>query len=213
LEDLMTSSQSAHAQRCATLAAGMLCLSAVAAAQFPKESEDVHARNDCRLAVQTLAKGHPAPRSDWALGIIFTCDQSGGAAVQLLWSTPPTDSVALDELLWASVRLVDQRVYLGARSAATNVGAPRAVRIAALRVLAAFIEPAKIHFPLRLLLPSSDPNVAVSSDHEPLQFVGSQPLDAPAKADIASVFANLIQRDPDEYVRFAARRLQPRMGD
>ncbi|MEK7238942.1 MAG: hypothetical protein AAB224_00010 [Gemmatimonadota bacterium] len=209
----MTSSQLAHAPCCAALAAGLLCLSAVAAAQFPKESEDVHARNDCRLAVQTLTKGHPAPKSDWALGIIFTCDQSGGAAVQLLWTTPPTDSVALDELMWASASLLDLRVYLGARSAATNVGAPRAARIAALRVLAAFIEPAKIRFPPRLLLPSSDPNIAVSSDHEPLQLVGSQPLDAAAKADIASVFATLIQSDPDEYVRFAARRLQPRTGD
>jgi hypothetical protein len=209
----MTLSRLAHAQHCASLTAGLLFLSTAAGAQFPKESEDVHARNDCRLAVQTLTKGHPAPKSDWALGIIFTCDQTGGAAVQLLWATPPTDSVALDELMWASASLVDQRVYLGARSAATNVGAPRAVRIAALRVLAALIEPAKIHFPPKLLLPSSDPNIAVSSAHEPVQMAGSQPLDAEAKADISSVFATLIQSEPDVYVRFAARRLRPLMDD
>lgn len=196
---------------CTTLAAGLLCLSSLATAQLPKESEEVHARNDCRLAVQTLTKGHPAPKSDWALGIIFTCDETGGAALQSLWATPPTDSVALDALMWASARLVDQRVYLGARAVATSAGAPRAVRIAALRVLAALIEPAKIHFPPKLLLPSSDPNIAVASDHVPLQMVGSQPLEAAAKADIASVFATLMQGDPDDYVRFAARRLRPRM--
>lgn len=207
----MTWSRLSHAPRCAALAAGLLCLSSIASAQFPKESEDVHARNDCRLAVQALTKGHPAPKSDWALGIIFTCDETGGAALQALWVTPPTDSVALDALMWASARLVDQRVYLGTKAAATNAGAPRAVRIAALRVLAALIEPAKIHFPPKLLLPSSDPNIAVASDHVPLQMIGAQPLEAADKADIASIFATLMQGDPDDYVRFAARRLRPQM--
>jgi len=208
----MTSSLCTYAARCITVIAGMLCLSGVAAAQMPKESDDVHVRDDCRLAVQVLTKGHPAPKSDWALGIIFTCDQSGGAALQQLWATPPTDSAALDELMWASASLVDQRVYLGVRSAATNVGVPRAARIAALRVLASFIEPAKIHFPPALLLPSSDPNIAVASDHDPLQLIGSQPLDAAAKEGIATVFATLMQGDPDPHVRFAARRLQPPKG-
>jgi len=108
-------------------------------AQSSHESQDVHLRNDCRLAAQTLTKGHPAPKTDWALSIIYLCDASGGPALQALWAAPTVDSVALQQLVTASSKLLDQRVYDAVTATARNTGAPRSVRFAAMRVLAAFV--------------------------------------------------------------------------
>lgn len=82
-----------------------------ATAQGWREDADATLRARCRLAVQTLDKGHPAPKSDWALSVIYRCNESGGAALAGLWSAAPSDSVPLEQLVKASSLLLDQRVY------------------------------------------------------------------------------------------------------
>jgi hypothetical protein len=184
---------------------------AQALAQGSQESQNVHLRNDCRLAAQTLTKGHPAPKTDWALSIISFCDASGGAALQAAWVTPTTDSVALEQLVAASSRLLDQRVYDGVAAAARNVAAPRTVRLAALRVLAAFVDNFTLIVADDLTRWGGDTTVhkQFSRVSEGMgQTVGSQPLAASVGTDVRALFATLGQADSDPIVRRACRSLQ-----
>jgi hypothetical protein len=208
-ENTMLSSPVARAVRLAMVATLAACFSSVAVAQTTKEKDDVHLRNDCRLAAQTITTGHPAPKMAWALSIIFMCDESGVPAIQSMWASPPTDSVFLDQLVEASARDLDQRVYISVRTVATNTGSPLGLRIAALRVLASFVDASKFYYPANLLRPSPDSSLTILDDSGLLQVVGSQPLAAGVNADITALFAALAQGDPDPLLRFAARHLAP----
>jgi hypothetical protein len=209
---MMISTQSVCARRliaAATLAAG---LSSALSAQLPKESEDVRLRRDCRLAAQTLAKGHPAPKTDWALTVFFKCDESAGPALQHLWASPTADSVALEQLVQASARVLDQRVYLSVRTVATNIGSPLSTRIAALRVLASMVQASKLYFPTDLLRPSPDSTKGVYFSDGPYQTIGAQPLTVDVNASVGALFVTIAQSDPDPLVRLAAKRLTPGPG-
>ena len=188
------------------------CMTVPAFAQGSTESQDVHARNDCRLAAQTLQKGHPAPKTDWALSIINMCDASGPAALQALWVTPTTDPVALEQLVQASARLLDQRVYLGVVAVAQNTGAARAVRAGALRVLAAFLDN-HTQIDQRDLLASPKTDSTSLSRFSTIsggmgQTVGTQPLAASVPSDVRALFASLALSDPDPVLRHAGRNLK-----
>jgi len=151
--------------------ASIACIAAFAScalAQRSSESTDAKLRANCRLAVQTLQQGHPAPKTDWALSVIRLCDESGGPALQALWASAPTDSVALEQLVDASACLLDQRVYSGVMTTARNAVAPRTVRLAALRVLAAVVSPSTVIYPDAIAKPKPDTAVVptfVSASH------------------------------------------------
>ncbi len=192
----------------------MQCFAAVSVPVFSQESQEsrnVHLRNDCRLAVQTLQKGHPAPRTDWALSTISFCDESGGVALQALWTAPTTDSTALEQLVGASSRLLDQRVFDGARATLRNAGMPRSVRLAALRVLAAFLDNETQISPDHFLKPNPDTSLLIrfaKISGGIGQTVGSKPLPESASSDIRSLFAEFALADQDPVIRRACRSLQ-----
>jgi len=184
-------------------------------AQSSRESQDVHLRNDCRLAAQTLTKGHPAPKTDWALSIIYRCDASGGPALQALWAAPTVDSVALQQLVTASSKLLDQRVYDAVTATARNTGAPRSVRFAAMRVLAAFVSNTTFIDPDDL--EKTNPDTTIIKPFSTVsgglvQFISSVPLSATAPNDIRALFATLARTDADPIVRRACRALQVRFS-
>ena len=179
-------------------------------AQGSRERQNVHLRNECRLAAQTLQKGHPAPKTDWALQMIGRCDESGGPALQALWAAPTTDTVALEKLVRGSERLLDQRVYVAVMAKARDASAPRAVRIGALRVLSAFISNTT-EIPQDKLMQMPDSSVtrvfAVASGGL-AQTVGSQPLTLSARDDFLALLSALSRTDPDPVIRRAGRDLR-----
>lgn len=188
-------------------------LSPGASAQHSRENANATLRADCRLAVQTLEKGHPAPKSDWALSLIYWCDESGGATLGGLWAAAPTDSVALEQLVDASAALLDQRVYRGVLNAARNAGAPRAVRLAALRVLCAYVSPVTVIAPDDLAKPHRDTAVVrlfATVDHGLLQNPGTEPLPLSTRTEIRDLFAALWRSEADPVVRSAGRVLSRR---
>lgn len=192
----------------AMLASG---ISSALFAQLPKESEDASLRSDCRSAAKTLTSGSATPTTKRALEIISRCDQTGGPALQAMWSKPATDSIALEQLVAASSRLLDQRVYDGVIARARDTSAPRAVRFAAMRVLAAFISKTTLIDPDDLAKPSADTTIVrlfSTVSHGIFQRVGSMPLSANKPGDIRALFASLARTDPDPIVRSGSRYLQ-----
>lgn len=186
-------------------------LSSSTFAQGAEESADAQLRANCRLAVQTLQPGHPAPKSDWALSVIRRCTESGGSALQALWTSAPTDSAALEQLVAASSRLIDQRIYDGVKATARNQGAPRIVRLAALRVLAAYVDPTKVIRPDDLARPHPDTAVIMlfaSTSHGPTQFAGSVSLAPGSREETRDLFTTLWRADADPVVRRAGKSLR-----
>jgi hypothetical protein len=104
-------------------AIGALLLSSrVLSAQGVGDLEGVYKRNDCRLALQIVQTGHPAPHREWAYSLIPGCGATAGpAAVAALWSG--SRSVGQDEwplLVRATHELRDRRIYLALRTAAES---------------------------------------------------------------------------------------------
>lgn len=196
------------------IAAGLLSASVLPSSTFAQnaeESAEAQLRADCRLAVQTLQKGHPAPKSDWALSVIRRCTESGGSALQALWTSAPSDSAALEQLVAASSRLIDRRIYDGVRATARNQAAPRVVRLAALRVLAAYVDPTKVIRPDDLAMPNPDTAVIMlfaSTSHGPTQFAGSVPLAPSSRDETRDLFTTLWRADADPVVRRAGKSLR-----
>lgn len=192
------------------LTCGTACADS-AYAQRSQESHAVHLGNDCRLAVQALQKGHPAPKTDWALSLIRRCTETGGSALQTLWTSTPTDSVALEQLVAASSRLIDQRVFGGVMATVRNQGAPRVVRLAALRVLAAYVDPTMVVRPDDLAKPDPDTAVTMlfaSTSHGPTQFVGAASLPPGSRDETRDLFTTLWRTDADPVVRRAGKSLR-----
>jgi hypothetical protein len=177
----------------------------------PPEATDAKLRADCRQAAQTLQQGHPAPKTDWALSVIRLCNESGGPALQALWTAAPTDSVALEQLVDASSCLLDQHVYSGVMAVARDSGAPRVVRLAALRVLAAYVNPNTVIDPDVLARPKPDTMVVptfVNQDHGLHQYPGITPMPPTWRNDIRDLFTTLWQTDADPIIHRAGRSLR-----
>lgn len=175
-----------------------------ASAQVPRERENVHVRNDCRLAAKTLETGHPAPHSAWALRVIGRCDESAGSALQRLWASPPSDSAALEELYHPSATVRDRRIFEATTAAARALNTSALARITALRVLKAYTDPTVVTT-LDYLRPrpTGRGQIMAITDHV-VQLEGAEPLPADLKAAVLALLREIAKTDPDSDVRYAA---------
>ncbi|MGH9782815.1 MAG: hypothetical protein ACRD88_01410, partial [Terriglobia bacterium] len=122
----------------------VLLLAQSLAAQQSRERDDLQLRNSCRLASQALATGHPHPH-DWARDLIGACDESGGAALALLWrSGVPQDRQELGRLVYVTSRLRDQRILDALLRVAADPARPAVVRLSAIRVLISYFSPGTV---------------------------------------------------------------------
>lgn len=134
----------------------------------PREGDDVHLRNDCRLAAQVIGTGHPAPRREWAYGIIRGCDESGPRILAMAWrSRLPGDAASLGQLVAATRTLNDRSVVDAVSDVARNREAPDAARVHAFALLYSYAVPGLYVNPGDLLdRPDAPPAIiAVSHDH------------------------------------------------
>lgn len=178
------------------------------------ERSSTDLRNDCRLAAQILTTGEPHPHREWALERIRACNESGGAALASVWSTPPTDRDELDRLYWTTAGFLDSRILEAVRIVVIDPSNRTDVRLTGLRILAAYVNP---HLDPRLsdLVPPDDPGESRrtigSVDHRP-QTEGAEPLPAGYTESITELLSRLAGADPDPVVRFAAARLHERLS-
>jgi len=130
----------------------VLAILCIAAAHEPRlsaqsvtatQSDSVHHRNDCRLAVQVLQHGEPAGKWGWALGRIGACGADGGrviGGVLLARRHEAVRSRALDEIVNGGLGLLDRTLYEAAMEVASDRSAGTAARVQAFRILLSQID-------------------------------------------------------------------------
>ncbi len=121
-------------QRLVIIAALALLSPACASAQRRDEAQ---IRNSCRLAVQVVRSGRPAPHTAWAYEQIPECGAEGGAALSMALKANrgTTDIGVLHLVTQPSSRLVDGQIFEAALAVAGDEGASVQARVFALRTL------------------------------------------------------------------------------
>lgn len=100
------------------------------------DPDSVKHRNDCRLAAQVLATGHPAPHYSWALDQAWNCPETAaGLADRLRSSGTLRDTAALNALTAPTLRLRDGRIYTAALGLVQDKSATPEARVFAARTL------------------------------------------------------------------------------
>lgn len=188
-------------------AAGTLLLSSTSLfAQGAGDPDDKHHRNDCRLALQIVETGHPAPHREWAYSLLPGCDATTGpAAVAALWSG--RRSVGKDEwslLVRTTYEFHDRRIFLALRNTAENTGADTDVRLDALALLFSYAETTGRWFTLAdLRMPADGPSPPMRFVTHAEPVVGAEPA-GDVREDVRTLYATLRDSDPDPVVRNAA---------
>jgi hypothetical protein len=177
-----------------------------------REREDVHLRNDCRLAVQVLTHGQPATKREWALDTIDQCDESGPPVLARMWRQVAADSASVGHMVYRSVRLRDQRVYDVVFDIARDPSVPALKRAAALYLLGRWAHPG-FSLPFRqFFAPDYEPaewrggvsGVTFSFIDHDTQHPGAKPLPETIKADVLRLARGIAANDPNYRLRATA---------
>jgi hypothetical protein len=178
----------------------------------PRERDDVHLRNDCRLAAQVLTHGHPANKREWALDIIDQCDEIGPPVLARLWQHGAADSASVGEMIYRSVRLRDQRVYDVVFAIASDASVPALKRAAALHLLGRWAHPG-FSLPFRqFFAPDYEPaewhggasGITFRFITHDTQHAGAQPLALTIKADVLRLAREIAANEPNYRLRAVA---------
>lgn len=192
---------------CFFAAAGSLLLSSTSLfAQGAGDPDDVHHRNDCRLALQIVETGHPAPHREWAYSLLPRCEGTAGpAAVAALWNG--RRSVGRDEwtlLVRTTYELHDRRILLALRNTAENTGADTDARLDALALLFSYAETTGRWFtPADLRMPADGPSPPMRFVTHAEPVMGAEPA-GDVREDLRTLYTMLRDSDPDPVIRNAA---------
>lgn len=186
------------------------CAAAVAAtsvgAQGSTPADGATLRERCHLASRTLQSGHRGPHTRWALGFITLCPGEAAPALGAQWAGKSVPSAAeLNELVLSSQHIRDQRLFDAVAATARSVTHPFALRVAALEVLASYVDKRVVVSAHDLEHPDTAAHLPLGTDAFPVD--GAVPLDADARAGALALFAALAAEDPDARVRAAAQYL------
>ncbi len=176
-----------------------------------RESEDVHLRNDCRLAVQVLTQGQPANKRDWALDTIDRCDESGPPVLARMWREVAPDSAPVGHMIYRSVYMRDRRVYEVVSALARDRSVPALKRAAALHLLGRWAQPGlSLHFG-QFFAPGFESveknGIIYRGISHDTQYEGAEPLPATIKADVQRLAHDLAATEPNYRLRAAAKML------
>ena len=148
--------------------------------------DSVKRRNDCRLAAQVLASGHPAPREEWALAAIWSCPDAGPAlATALKAARTSTDSAYLNALTAPLSRLHDGAVFTAAMEVAGDNAASVPARLASFRALITSVHPGA--YVDLATLARDDPRMCFSSRGVHTVVVAGTPVPADVRQQVRSL--------------------------
>lgn len=187
-----------------------------AAAQESEMPSEVRIRNNCRLAAQVLTTGHPHQRTDWARAYIVNCVDEGPAHFSAQWASAPADTSSLRELIHASTRIRDARVFNALKETAVDRSRADAVRVAAMIGLLGYVD-IGMAVDLTELKPPSNPDAPILSRGgsviDVVQVSGSQPVGYVATEILELLNGIAADRDREpRVVWYAAAVLARRIG-
>jgi hypothetical protein len=118
----------------------MIAVAVVLAAPHPLSAQtpadSVHRRNHCRLAAQVIGTGQPAPKKEWALGVIRSCTEGGAVLAEAIRAARTSaDTAMLNALTAPMVELRDGSVFSAAMDVAGDQSATSEARVFAIRIL------------------------------------------------------------------------------
>ena len=120
--------------KCLWISTLALLLPLSAAGQANPDS--VRARNDCRLAVQVVMTGHPAVKTEWAMGFVRQCSELPSALARAIRDTRTSrDTSVLKRVTAPADWLRDWGVYSAASEVLRDRTASPEARVFAIRVL------------------------------------------------------------------------------
>jgi hypothetical protein len=199
------------------LSIGSFVLLGVLAPAIPVSAQEHHAnpdaaalRNDCRLARQVLLHGQPANKREWALGIAPNCGTDGADAIahQLRQArTAQARTPALDAIANAAVMIIDEQIYVAARSIAVDASAGEAARVHALGIWLSQVTAGDI-LPYDALV--SDPATGGELIFGPSVSEGPlsiRALPADALASSATELTTIVDNEANPRIRVAARQV------
>lgn len=129
-----------------SLTRSALVLAFAPVAAFAQADPDsVQLRNDCRLAIQVLTTGQPAPKRPWASSFIAACGaEAGGPLADLMRrNRASADTALLNEITRPAFRLRDGQVFTAAHEIAEDRSASPQARVFAVRTLIWSISPGR----------------------------------------------------------------------
>jgi len=133
-------------------------LTPTAGAHAQAEPDSIKLRNDCRLAMQVLTTGHPAPRLEWARGFIGYCGNEQWATAKRAAILRLRASADENELgrEWRFVWMLrDAELFNAVLQIAQDRNASTAARLWSLRTLANYIDPEGSYGALTRIIPGS----------------------------------------------------------
>jgi len=118
-----------------TLTAASILVADHAIAQADPDS--LHLRNNCRLATEIIARGHPAPHEQWAYRIAPQCGSNAGRIIanKLIESRTSTDTAELRLLTAPAAQLHDASIFAASLEVAADKSASSVARPFAFRNL------------------------------------------------------------------------------
>jgi hypothetical protein len=160
------------------------------------QPDSVQHRNNCRLARQVIASGHPSPREEWALGVVWNCADAGPTlAAALSAARASTDTAYLNALTAPFIQLRDGTVFSAALSIAGDRAASVPARVAAVRTLMYAVRPGGYVDPAAL--PAADTRYCFGIPTPHSRIVNGASLPADYVAQVRAL-AHRIQNDPGE---------------
>jgi hypothetical protein len=185
----------------------IVCLLAPAALAAQHERQDsVHLRNKCRLAIQIVSTGHPAPHQEWAVGFVRACGTDGARAFARMLESLRTssDSALLRTVTFAGRSIRDRTVFQTAEVIAADPGASEFARAYAFRVLTWLVNPAA---DLEQFDPWAGPELACSPGLllHPVTFEG-EPLPPDYRERVRELSLRVFRdRSIPDPIRYSAR--------
>src|SRR5215207_9285139 len=118
----------------------LICSALPLHGQGNETSSSVKHRNDCRLAAQVLRTGESHTKHEWALDYVSTCGDEGPVVLVEQWQRL-TEASQVEDLVWASGRIRDARLYRGLTATTADRSRPATIRIGAMLALAKYVDP------------------------------------------------------------------------
>jgi hypothetical protein len=153
------------------------------------------AADECRLADQVLRTGQPAPRLTWATERAVACAELGPAALAYRWRSIGGDPKETGELARASMRVRDGHLYSDLVRIADDNGRPAQVRVAALLVLAKYVNPGNGVALAQLIPPDSIGRIRIANGSTTYTSyaIGAVPMPPGVGPQVLSLMERLAQ--------------------